>query len=127
MEKRITAQDNINRGNFLFGHTTSFEKTYPKVENIKIIFKEEGSGVYDNKQVYDKESISEYINCSNKLCQRGGFWIGREIADMYHKKEENKKGNLKCYGDEGSPKGRIKGRNCFNHIEFEINIEYKKE
>ena len=97
------------------------------VENIEVRANEAGKGVYEENKSrhFGKNTIEEYVRCSNPSCQRGGFCVGEEIRDMVRKGETERKKMLICRGDEGSPKGKRPGRRCPNHIDAEIKIKYK--
>ena len=96
IKKRHTAQDTVNEGGFLFGQPTTFEKSFPQIEDIKIKGIEEGYGVdqWINPRYFGKESIGQYINCRNPFCQRGGFEIGFDIWEMVRNKETYRKKDI---------------------------------
>ncbi len=128
-QKRYTMQDKLKDENYLFAKLTNFENAYPNIKNIIINGIESGYGgisYRDISRTFNKTNLSEYLRCSNSSCQRGGFHVGAEIAKMVRNKETEKEIILLCNGDEGSPKGRIKGRSCVNTFKGTIKIEYNE-
>jgi hypothetical protein len=125
MEERKKAQDIFNETNFVFKTKTTFEKIFPRIRNIKIEVKETGTGTFNSRiSHYKKESSSEYINCSNPICYNGGFKLGDIIRKMVYKNESDREGSAMCQGNEGSPKGRIIYKKCWNDFSYKIQIEY---
>jgi len=125
MEERKKAQDIFNETNFVFATKTTFEKAFPEIKDINVEVKETGTGTYNSRiSHYNKESSSEYINCSNPICYNGGFKLGNIIREMVCKKETERQGSAMCQGSEGSPKGRKIYRKCWNGFSYKIQIEY---
>lgn len=122
----------MNRSNRVFlGEPTTFEKAYPQLEDAVIEYEESGAGISEwskGKQKASLKQIGGLIRCSNPLCKRGGFEIDINIiGHMLRNNELIKEGILRCPGDEGSPKGRIRGRYCINHIKYKMTLNYKSQ
>src|SRR3989344_7490102 len=102
----------MNRNRLFIGTPTTFEKAHPELEDAVIEWTHSDFGIKPSgKMKSSLKEIGGFIQCSNPLCQRGGFDIDIEILNpMLDEKETMKKGILTCPGDEGSPKGRKIGR-----------------
>ena len=111
----------------MFSNPVPFEKAYPEVENISVNVKEAGYMLKrENTFTLTKNNIYPNFSCSNISCKQGGISIERLIRDMIRNKETEINTQLGCKGHEGSPKGRRRGRDCMNHFEIQISIEYKE-
>ncbi len=115
----------MDRNNRLFGHLVEFDEAFPELEDATIEWTETEMGRKISGTIERSVKEGGLIRCSNPLCYRGGFEIDSELAYMVRKKQTSKQGHLSCEGDEGSPKGRIKGRSCLHGIEFKITVKYK--
>lgn len=126
-DKREKASDVFQKINFVFAEKTTFEKAFPQIEKIKVEVIETGEGISDwnTKRIYDKNSAGEYINCHNNRCYNGGFCLGEIIRGMIYANKTETETTEFCQGYEGSPKGRKKYGNCFNHFKIKVKIEYK--
>jgi len=122
----------MERKNHLFGYTDSFEKAFPQLEAALIEYRETGDGVYENRSL--GPDPSKYTNphqvqepvmrCSNPRCERGGYQIDREIMNMIYAKAWHREFAIRCPGDEGSPKGRVKGESCMNMLHVRLTLRY---
>lgn len=106
---------------------TTFREAFPSVERLNIEVKEDGymaahKGVY--KFAID-DTISQ-ITCSNKQCRNGVCRVESVLRQMVSKGETEKKTFIPCNGTEGSPKLRVKRRECNNGFELNVSITYKK-
>jgi hypothetical protein len=130
MKDRKKAQDVFNETDFLFqSKTTDFDKAIPGIEDILVDVTETGKGVYYSvyPSRYTKNNISEFINCSNRLCYNGGFRIADIIREMVYQKATNKEGSVGCQGKEGSPQGKRTYGSCYNKFKYKIQIKYKQQ
>jgi len=114
-----------------FGSVTTFEKSFPSIEDLSISI-ELSNGPWplpgeDRTDSYTKETLrGDVIACRNPSCRRGGFNIGAILHEMVSKKETELSTGQRCFGDEGSPKGRVKGRRCAYQFKAKISITYKQ-
>lgn len=115
----------MDRSNRLFGPLVEFDETFPELEDATIEWTETEMGRKISGTMQRSIKEGGLIRCTNPFCYRGGFEIDLELAYMVSKKQTSKQGRLSCEGDEGSPKGRIKGRSCLHGIEFKIIAKYK--
>ncbi len=124
---RKKAMDIFNESNPVFAKKTTFEGAFPSIEDVKILVKESGNGVYGGALSYtlSKSTASEYVNCSNPLCYRGGFSIGSMLREaIMHNQTHIEKSGI-CQGNEASPKGKRIYRKCLNFFTVVIDITYK--
>jgi len=126
-ERRQKAQDVFKESKPFLGTVDSFQKAYPMVDELKVTVTEEGDGVLREyaTSAYRRDSVREYINCSNSLCYNGGFHLGAILQDMTYAREARWSGSQMCQGYEGSPKGRKRYGPCLNRFEIAIEIKYK--
>jgi len=128
-DRRQKASDVFRETNFVFAKKSSFDEAFPEIEELTVEVEASGQGIKDwnQKSVYHKENFpGEYIDCHNPLCYNGGFSIGSILRGMVSKKQTKLKTFEVCRGYEGSPKGRIKYRDCVNSFEIKVTIKYKK-
>jgi len=133
--KRPSAQDLLNEGNFLFSEKCSFEEAFPQIESIKVEYEALSEhalwwGPRDPMEsrayvLVDKKRIGEFLPCPNSKCYGGGFSIGEVIRDMVRNKETAKEGTGHCRGYEGSPKGRKRYRDCRSRFTYKVSIVYR--
>lgn len=124
--QRQKASDVFQESNFVFAGKVSFAEAFPQIEDVTVEVEESGEGVtWKGKQQYGKESLNEYINCSNPLCYNGGFSVSRILREMIHNKQTEIETSAICQGNEGSPKGRRIYRKCLNHFKIKVSMKYK--
>jgi len=129
MKHRKKASEIHRETNYVFSKKVPFTEAFPEIDDITVEVKESGHGVYRNSctGIYGKDTLGEYIDCSNPLCYNGGFSIGRILWEMVRKQQCDLKTMKICQGYEGSPKGRRKYRSCCNSFDVAIKIIYKKK
>ncbi len=126
-EDRMKASDVFRETEYVFSKKKSFEKAFPEIKDVVVEVEESGDGIRSgfNTHRYTKNSIEEYINCSNSLCYNGGFSIGSILREMIRSKKINLETTRGCQGYEGSPKGRRHYRYCINSFKIKVHVEYK--
>lgn len=62
------------------------------------------------------------IACTNRLCRRGGLDLERILSRVHLEGATEIDETMRCEGDEGSPKGRRKGKSC--HHAFRIKGKF---
>ncbi len=113
----------------LFGSITDFETAFPKIQDATLtgeIFDgwwpiKDGSGSVH----LSKQEMQEILPCVNPACRHGGFKIGYHLHEMHEKNIAEKAINEVCHGEEGSSKGRQKGRSCGFVLKGTIRITFK--
>jgi hypothetical protein len=126
--KRDKASDVFNSTDYAFCSKVSFSEAFPQIKNIRVEVEEDGEGVYElsKKQVYSKENMGEFINCSNSRCYNGGFNISSIIRNMVESKRTEFETDRRCQGYEGSPKGKKRYGPCFNSFHIKVQITYNE-
>ena len=82
MRRRQKAQEVFIEHPPVFGTPGTFEQTFPQVEAVTVEIEEYGDGIYggERSRRYTRESLAEYVNCSNPLCYNGGVQWGAYSA-----------------------------------------------
>ncbi len=126
-QNRRKASEIFRDANPVFGKKVSFVEAFPNVEDITIEVREEGHGVgfRFGPIVYRKGSFSEFIDCSNPFCYRGGFSMGSILREMVDGNKTTFTTGKSCQGYEGSPKGARRYRSCMNWFDVKVEIKYK--
>jgi hypothetical protein len=104
---------------------SSFEETFPTLENAVIAFTEFDFMVKRRSGKWHFAEQGGLMACANPGCRRGGYEFDFLIGDMTRARQTEKEFKLYCHGDEGSPKGRKVGRRCQCHIDAKITLKYK--
>jgi hypothetical protein len=126
--RRQKASDVFQQTNYLFPKTDKFDVAFPTIDEIAVEATESGDGIdeFTRRQIYNKKYLpGKFIDCHNPRCYNGGFDIGSLIRRMESDGETERKVKEKCQGYEGSPKGRIKYRECLNFFDITVKIKYK--
>lgn len=126
-DKRMKASDVFQESEYLFVQKTSFDEAFPQISEVSVEVTQTGRGVSQllNKLTYTKQSLGEFINCSNPLCYNGGFSIGSILREMVNNKQSDLSTTRSCQGYEGSPKGRHRWGPCMNNFSVKVHIDYK--
>jgi len=126
----------MDRSRRVFGELTTFEKAFPAVEIATISSYEVGKGIYMFDAIDESERTTfgegvpfreGLVPCSNLHCRRGGFEIDASLYEMVREKSTEKVFTRKCPGDEGSPKGRVRGDRCRNVLHYRLKVKYKPD
>ena len=126
-DERQKASDVFNEADFVFGRKVSFDEAFPQIEDVVVEVKESGHGIRrDNRRVYRKPYLGEYIDCSNPICYNGGFSIGAILREMVRNRQAELETSKICQGYEGSPKGKRKYRDCVNFFKIKVSVKYKE-
>lgn len=130
---RKKASDVFRETTYVFAEKVPFETAFPEIASVDVEFTETGHGIWDAGKRYrgyragSRDSLGEYIDCSNSLCYNGGFSIGNILREMVRNKETRREFSALCQGNEGSPKGRRIYRKCLNFFKGIITIVYKPQ
>lgn len=115
----------MDRSHRVFMKLGPFAEAFPALDEAAVEFVE-----YDFLQEVRRGTWRVSWNgglmpCGNTFCRRGGYELDREIHEMVRSGSVEREVKLDCRGDEGSPKGRRRGRRCQRHIEAKIRLKYK--
>ena len=127
-QDRKKATEKFEESEFVFGSKITFEEAFPSIDDLKVIVTEAGKTKSRSPETrkYTKP-IGEYIDCTNPLCNGGGFSIANIIKGMVKDKETHCETTEVCKGSEGSPKGvKIYGP-CMNSFQVKVEVKYKRE
>jgi len=104
-------------------------EAFPEIKEARVVCVEKGDGVREAsaERVYTSPRIGEFVNCSNPVCYNGGFPVGQILRQMVRNRQTHLEDHRKCKGYEGSPKGRIEYRPCFNHWDITVDVVYHEE
>ncbi len=129
IKDRKKASDIFRETRSPFARKVEFEEAFPQIDTIIVEVEEEGEGVFAeiNKQIYRKNDLGEFIDCSNSICYNGGFSIGQIIRQMVSEERTDLETSKICQGFEGSPKGRNRYRSCLNRFKIGVHINYIKQ
>jgi hypothetical protein len=125
----------MDRSKRVFGHLGKFEEVFPTIETATISSYEDGEGIFTfgidparrrtfGNGVPFKHGLER---CRNPRCRRGGYEIDHSLHEMVREHLTEKEFVTPCPGDEGSPKGRRRGRHCGNILHYRLTIKYKSE
>ena len=105
--------------------TANFQQAYPTLESALIEFVETDFGHLLRSGVWDFARQGGLMACANSSCRRGGYEFDFIVSGMVRENLTEKKIDMMCPGDEGSPKGRRKGQTCDHMLEGTIKLRYK--
>ena len=114
----------MDRSNRVFGTPASFDEAFPQVEDALVeyteyeLVSEKRSGTYNIR-------YGGVMPCGNSRCRRGGYEVDRVMSDMIRGRVTEKEFQLRCPGDEGTPKGRNRGENCYRSLKGKVKLKYK--
>lgn len=115
------------QGTPFIGQRTSFAAAYPTVETAIVRYTEADFGMDPKENVHNLATSGPRVACRNPLCHRGGYDFESLVMLMVSQGTESKTMQMSCNGDEGTPKGRRRGRDCSMSITGMITIAYKKQ
>ncbi len=107
------------------GTTPDFDKAFPELKDAIINFVESDFGNDPKPGVWSLRRNGPRMRCRNPRCQRGDYDFEYEVRLMVLTNVQEKEIYLSCPGDEGSPKGRRKGRECDHRVKGTIKLQYK--
>lgn len=122
----------MDRSGRFFAELTSFDRAFPTVESVTIASYEIGEGVYSFEAPRtsfgsDQPLSGGLIPCSNPDCRRGGYEVDHSLYDMVRENLTEKEFSKVCPGDEGSPKGKRRGKRCMNVLRYRLRVKYKSK
>ena len=126
-KEHLKASDVWKNTQPVFGSKVCFDEAFPQIDDVRVEVEEHGAGAYgeSRRQTLTKDHIGEFVDCSNPICYRGGFRLGRILREMVDAKQTELATSTLCQGSEGSPKGRRIYQRCTNHFKINLTIKYK--
>lgn len=126
--KRKKASDSFNESVPFIGEKKSFEETFPMIAELSATvvefknFRKISEDEYPIEHYYGHNDLPcQFIDCTNTLCNGGGFSIGSILSKMTSERMKSLEGTVDCLGKEG----KRSGRNCTHLFEYKIKIIYK--
>jgi len=118
-----------NESSNIFGGNGAFEKVFPQVKDITIEVEEidQTKKMKSLKQVYRKDNIKPWINCSNYLTCHGGFSIEKIVSYMVRKGQTDLEETVPCEERIKSLKDNApnkRKRFCMHCFAIKIHIDY---
>ena len=115
---------------FLGSRTATFREAFPEIVSMRLEVDLDLSGTNVDKwnahHVYTLESPPPIaLDCPNQLCTRGGLDIEQILRNIVAGRQTEFNCGEGCRGYEGSPKGRVKYRECDNYYRVKGSITYK--
>jgi len=115
----------MDRTKLIFMQLGPFERAFPMLKSAVVEFTEFNLHLKGQSGKWRVERDGGLMECGNSRCRRGGYQFDREIHRMVRENLTEKKVRMHCPGDEGSPKGRIRGQRCERYVSATIRLLYK--
>lgn len=115
----------MDRSKLVFMQLGSFEEAFPELETAEVKYTEFSRGTEKRTGTHDLKYDGGLLKCANDRCYRGGYQLDREVRRMIREGLTEKKLQMNCPGDEGTPKLR-RGPFCSRTIRGTIKIELKE-
>ena len=104
-----------------------FDSAFPDVEDLKVIVTQEGEGVREwSRERYYSKGAGEKVDCSNPLCQEGGFLLWEILREMVGRRSTHKVTSRECQGYEESRSWIKKRKKCPNRFKVIVDIQYRQ-
>jgi hypothetical protein len=98
----------------------TFQEAFPDIETVHAEVHETGEGNHGlGLRRITKNSLREFVNCSNPTCAGQGLAIGQIIQQMAASREAKRSLHERCQSHEES------GRRCPNYFEGFIELTYR--
>lgn len=114
-----------DRSRLVFMQHGPFERAFPTLDDAVAEYVEWDYAIKKREGTWRVKEYGGLMACANERCRRGGYEIDREIHQMIREKLTEKKVRMLCRGDEGSPKGRRRGRSCTCALDAILRVTYK--
>ena len=115
----------MDRSRRVFGTLSSFDKVFPQLEDALVQFTEYELASEKRNGTHSLRAWGGLMHCGNSRCRRGGYEVDRVVSEMIRENVTEKEFELRCPGDEGTPKGRKRGQNCYRSIKGKVTLKYK--
>jgi hypothetical protein len=104
----------------------AIDGTLDKLSSLEIHVQEKGRRALAWEiRIIHKDAIREHIDCSNPLCQMGGFSLGDVVRDMVKGQQRDFIGTNFCTGQEGDLEKPETLRSCETRFEVEAILRFK--
>lgn len=126
MRERQKANDVFAQQQRLLSPPARFTQAFPTVKSVIVDVEEREIGEEPRRRRFTEHDLSEYVNCSNRLCYNGGVDVGDVLRRAVEKRETEFTFSRACQGYEGSPKGRRRYRECMHRFVVTARVEYRE-
>ena len=104
-------------------------RTFPTVASIAVRVAQLGSD--SPERVFRTGELGATIECTDPLCDGGGFHIRGLVEEMVRKREKTREEMATCIGNErlpgrGKRPGRVRGH-CTRIYRVRIDVKYRSE
>jgi hypothetical protein len=124
----MKASDVYKETESAFTRRGSFGEVFPDIKEASVTVEQAKYGRDSPvSRQYSKDTLSEFVDCTNPICYNGGISIGNILRKMVKEGQTHFEGGQLCQGYEGSPKGRRKYNRCPVYFKVNITIEYKED
>jgi len=115
----------MDRSKLVFMELGPFQRAFPRLESAVVEFTEFNLHLKGRSGRWRLEWDGGLMECGNSSCRRGGYRFDREVHRMVRENLTEQTFRIHCPGDEGSPKGRKRGRRCERYVTGKITLQYK--
>ena len=119
----------MDRSRRVFLKSGPFQKAFPKLESAVVEYSEYrpgGESAEGYRRMHDLRTYGGLLPCGNPLCRRGGYELDLKVHEMVRNAVDVQEFTLSCRGDEGSAKGRKRGRRCDRCIKARAKLVFKQ-
>jgi hypothetical protein len=116
----------MDRSRRVFGTLSSFENVFPQLEDALAEYDEYELASEKGHGTHHIRAWGGLIHCGNPRCRRGGYEIDHVVSEMVRENVTEKDFELRCPGDEGTPKGRKRGQRCYRSIKGKVTLKRKE-
>jgi|HubBroStandDraft_2_1064218.scaffolds.fasta_scaffold2149454_1 hypothetical protein len=117
----------MDRSRRVFGTLSSFENVFPQLEDACAEYIEYELASEKRYSTHHIRAWGGLIRCENTRCRRGGYEIDLVVSEMVRENVTEKEFELRCPGDEGTPKGRKPGQRCYRSIKGKVTLKHKQQ
>lgn len=117
------SSDIFNETNYAFGSKSDFKDAFPEIQEMSIHVTELESLIWMKEQAIHyltaEHPSGEYFDCTNPLCDGGGFSMGNVLRETVSSKKEEIEKSITCQGRETS------GRRCMHAFKVSGSVKYR--
>jgi hypothetical protein len=121
------ADENIPRR--VWRTEADFRSEFPQIEKASIVYRQIGAGYKTDiadfgpeQRPTDLSTTGGVFECTNQMCQRGGFALSKEIREMAEEEQTERKSFKVCGGMPGGT-----GPSCMHKFQYQITVKYKPQ
>jgi hypothetical protein len=108
-----------------------FHKEFPTITELEVRIEQDRNRYHTRSRHVRVYTLANhprlFVPCVNPLCRRGGFDLTDLLITARDAGKLDYSDEVPCNGDEGSPKGRRRGRPCNNWFKVSMRVRCKPE